>query len=127
MNTYSISALILVLGVLADDAIIVGENIYTHQQQGRAGLSGAISGTLEVAQLVVLMVLSTMIAFVPGLFLPGLSGQLMYNVSMVIIVTLAFSMLEALLILPSHLAASFTSNTGRNTWSCCDEFCCKNG
>lgn len=116
LNTYSISALILVLGVLADDAIIVGENIYTHQQQGRAGLSGAISGTLEVAQLVVLMVLSTMIAFVPGLFLPGLSGQLMYNVSMVIILTLAFSMLEALLILPSHLAANHAPVTGRNTW-----------
>ncbi|MDP3664113.1 MAG: efflux RND transporter permease subunit [Nitrosomonas sp.] len=117
LNVYSISALILILGVLADDAIVVGENIYTHQQQGRPGLSGAISGTLEVTPLVVLMVLSTMIAFVPGLFLPGLSGYLMYNISLVIIVTLAFSMLEALLILPSHLAVSFFPLTDQNMWS----------
>lgn len=117
LNTYSIAALILILGVLADDAIVVGENIYTHQQRGRPGLSGAISGTLEVAPLVVLMVLSTMIAFVPGLFLPGLSGYLMYNISLVIIVTLAFSMLEALLILPSHLAISATSPAPRRIWS----------
>ena len=106
LNAYSISALILILGVLADDAIVVGENIYTHQQQGRVGLAGAVSGTLEVAPLVVIMVLSTMIAFVPALFLPGLSGHLMYNVSAVVILALAFSMLEALLILPAHLAAT---------------------
>lgn len=117
LNAYSISALILILGVVADDAIIVGENIYTHQQQGRAGLAGAISGTLEVMPLVVMMVLSTMIAFIPGLFLPGLSGNLMYNISMVIIVTLMFSMLEALLILPSHLAVDFTSTKNKNAWS----------
>lgn len=117
LNTYSIAALILILGVLADDAIVVGENIYTHQQRGRPGLSGAISGTLEVAPLVVLMVSSTMIAFIPGLFLPGLSGYLMYNISLVIILTLAFSMLEALLILPAHLAVNFTPAKKQNVWS----------
>ena len=117
LNTYSIAALILILGVLADDAIVVGENIYTHQQRGRPGLSGAISGTLEVAPLVMFMVLSTMIAFIPGLFLPGLSGYLMYNISLVIIVALAFSMLEALLILPAHLAVSFPSTTNHHAWS----------
>lgn len=105
LNTYSISALILIIGVLADDAIVVGENIYTHQERGNPGLAGAISGTLEVAPLIVMMVLSTMIAFVPGLFLPGLSGHLMYNVSAVVILALAFSMLEALFILPSHLSS----------------------
>ena len=107
LNTYSISALILILGVLADDAIVVGENIYTFQQRGHDGLASAIHGTLEVTPLVVMMVLSTMIAFIPGLFLPGLSGYLMYTVSIVIIITLAFSMIEALLILPSHLAVNF--------------------
>ncbi|MBP6366306.1 MAG: efflux RND transporter permease subunit [Nitrosomonas sp.] len=117
LNTYSIAALILIMGVLADDAIVVGENIYTHQQRGRPGLSGAISGTLEVAPLVVLMVSSTMIAFIPGLFLPGLSGYLMYNISLVIIITLAFSMLEALLILPAHLAVNFTPAKKQNAWS----------
>ncbi|MCE7914539.1 MAG: efflux RND transporter permease subunit [Nitrosomonas sp. PRO4] len=117
LNTYSIAALILILGVLADDAIIVGENIYTHQQRGKPGLNGAIHGTLEVAPLVVLMVLSTMIAFIPGLFLPGLSGYLMYNISVVIILALIFSLIEALLILPAHLANEFTFIISPNVWS----------
>lgn len=90
LNTYSIAALIMVLGIVVDDAVIVSENVYTHEQQGRTGLSGAISGTLEVAPLVILMVLSTMIAFIPGMFLPGLSGYLMYNISAVVMLALAF-------------------------------------
>lgn len=105
LNTYSIAALILIIGILADDAIVVGENIHTHQQRGKPGLQGAISGTREVAPLIVMMVLSTMIAFIPGLFLPGLSGHLMYNISAVVILALTFSLLESLLILPSHLSA----------------------
>ncbi len=114
LNTYSIAALILVLGVLADDAIIVGENIYTYQQRGHSAMSAAINGTLEVMPLVIMMVLSAMIAFVPGLFLPGLSGQLMFNISMVIILTLIFSMMEALLILPSHLAVEHQPPSSQN-------------
>ncbi len=106
LNTYTIAALILILGVVVDDAIIVGEHIHTHQQQGNPGLSGVINGTREMASLVVLMVLSTIIAFVPGLLLPGLTGHLMYNVSVVVILTLIFSIVEALLILPAHLAGS---------------------
>lgn len=104
LNTYSIAALIMVLGIVVDDAVIVSENVYTHEQQGRVGLSGVITGTLEVAPLVVLMILSTMIAFIPGMFLPGLSGYLMYNIAAVVVLVLAFSMLETLFILPAHLA-----------------------
>ncbi|UJP05484.1 MAG: efflux RND transporter permease subunit [Nitrosomonas sp.] len=111
LNTYSIAALILVLGIVVDDAIVIGENIFSHEQRGHTGLSGVIRGTLEVAPLVVTMVLSTMIAFVPGLFISGLSGYLMYNVSAVIILTLAFSLMESLLILPAHLAAHQYSQT----------------
>jgi len=114
LNTYSIAALILVLGIVVDDAIVVGENIYSHEQRGHTGLTGVIEGTLEVAPLVIIMVLSTMIAFLPGIFLPGLSGYLMYNVSAVVILTLAFSMLEALLILPAHLARNDRTATQPN-------------
>lgn len=115
LNTYTIAALILILGVVVDDAIIIGEHIHTHQQQGNPGLSGAISATREMAPLVVLMVLSTIIAFVPGLLLPGLTGNLLYNVSAVVILTLLFSILEALLILPAHLAYSDTQTKRRLT------------
>ncbi|MGR9051457.1 MAG: efflux RND transporter permease subunit [Gammaproteobacteria bacterium] len=104
LNVYSITALILVLGIVVDDAIVVGENVYRHQI-GHPGLAGAVDGTKEVAVLVVLMVLSTAVAFLPGCFLPGLSGRLMSNVAVVVILALLFSMLEALFILPAHLAA----------------------
>src|SRR5690606_18785684 len=76
LNTYSSAALILVLGIVVDDAIVVGENIYSHEQRGHTGLSCVVNGTLEVAPLVIIMVLSTMIAFVPGMFLTGLSSYL---------------------------------------------------
>jgi multidrug efflux pump subunit AcrB len=115
LNTYTITALILVLGVVVDDAIIIGENIHTHQQRGNKGLSGAISGTLEMAPLVVLVVITTMVAFIPGLLLTGLTGNLLYNVSLVIILTLAFSLVEALLILPAHLASAEMSQAISNT------------
>ncbi len=115
LNTYTIAALILILGVVVDDAIIIGEHIHTHQQQGNPGLSGAINATREMAPLVVLMVLSTMIAFIPGLLLPGLTGNLLYNVSAVVILTLLFSIVEALLILPAHLAYSDTQTKQRLT------------
>ncbi len=115
LNTYTIAGLILILGVVVDDAIIVGEHIHTHQQQGNPGLSGAISGTREMAPLIVLMVLSTMLAFTPGLLLPGLTGHLLYNISAVVILTLAFSIVEALLILPAHLAGNRTRITAPGT------------
>lgn len=115
LNTYTIAALIMILGVVVDDAIIVGEHIHTHQQQGNSGLSGAIDGTLEMAPLIVLMVLSTMVAFTPGLFLPGLTGHLLYNISAVVILALGFSMIEALLILPAHLAGNANRNAIRET------------
>lgn len=110
LNTYTIAALILILGVVVDDAIVVGEHIHTHQERGSPGLSGAITGVREISPLVILMVLSTMIAFIPGLFLPGFTGHLMYNVSLVILLALTFSMLEVLLILPAHLAGSRLSS-----------------
>lgn len=116
LNTYSISALILILGVLADDAIVVGENIYTHQQAGQTGVSGVLAAVAEVSTLVTLMVLTTIIAFFPGLFLPRLSGNLMYNVAMVIILALLFSMMEALLILPAHLSVNVSPKNNRNVW-----------
>lgn len=115
LNTYSIAALIMVLGIVVDDAVIVSENVYTHEQQGRTGLPGVISGTVEVAPLVVLMVLSTIIAYMPGMFLPGLSGYLMFNIAAVVILTLAFSMLESLFILPAHLAMHANSPAKHKT------------
>lgn len=104
LNVYTITALILILSVVVDDAIIVGEHIHRLQQQGQSGISGAIGGVRAMAPLVVPMVLTTVIAFTPGLLLPGLTGHLLYNISAVAILALLFSMTETLLILPAHLA-----------------------
>lgn len=109
LNVYTITALILILSVVVDDAIIVGEHIYRLQQQGRSGISGAIGGVRAMAPLVVPMVLTTVIAFTPGMLLPGLTGHLLYNISAVAILALLFSMTETLLILPAHLAGQHTN------------------
>lgn len=111
INMVSMFAIILVLGIVVDDAIIVGENIYSHQtRHGRKGIAGAISGTQEVAKPVVFAVLTTMIMFAPLLFLPGNEGKLMRVIPMVVIAILAFSLIESLLILPAHLTGDSKSN-----------------
>lgn len=103
-NMVSLFAFILVLGIVVDDAIIVGENIFTHHRSGNLGLSGAVLGAQEVAKPVVFAILTTMVAFMPLLFMPGWEGQLIYVIPVVVIATLAFSLIESLLILPAHLS-----------------------
>lgn len=111
INMVSMFAIILVLGIVVDDAIIVGENIYSHQtRHGRKGLRGAISGAQEVAKPVVFAVLTTMIMFAPLLFLPGNEGKLMRVIPMVVIAILGFSLIESLLILPAHLTSDSQNN-----------------
>lgn len=103
LNMFSLFGFLLAMGILVDDAIIVSERIHTGQQAGMPGLAGAIWGAREVAVPVILAVLTTLVAFLPGLSLPGWAGQMMYPICMVMILTVLFSLAEALLILPAHL------------------------
>ncbi len=108
MLGYSIDAIslfgfILVLGILVDDAIIVGENIHTHQQRGEERLAASVEGTREVAVPVIFGVLTTVVAFMPLVFVPGMMGQIMGVIGAVVIACLLFSLVESLLILPAHL------------------------
>ncbi|WP_198264716.1 efflux RND transporter permease subunit [sulfur-oxidizing endosymbiont of Gigantopelta aegis] len=103
-NEISLFALILVLGILVDDAIIVGESIHHKQENGMPGLQGAIEGTKEVAKPLTFSVLTTMVAFSPVLFLPGITGNLYQAIPIVIILTLFFSLIESMFILPAHLS-----------------------
>jgi multidrug efflux pump subunit AcrB len=108
LNMLSLFGFLLAMGILVDDAIIIGESVYSRQQGGQdaeSGLSAAISGVQAVALPVILSVLVALVAFLPGLFLPGWAGQMMKPICLVMILTLIFSLIEALLILPSHLAA----------------------
>ncbi|MXZ70924.1 MAG: efflux RND transporter permease subunit [Acidobacteria bacterium] len=104
INMISIFAFILVLGVLVDDAIIVGENIFRHQEEPGNGLRSAIEGAREVAKPVTFAVLTTVTAFLPLLFIPGAFGQMFEVIPLIVAPCLLFSLLESLGILPAHLA-----------------------
>ncbi|MEE7625759.1 efflux RND transporter permease subunit [Methylobacter sp. Wu8] len=114
LNMLSLFGFLLAMGILVDDAIIIGESVHSHQQDGQdaeASLAGAISGVQAVALPVILSVMVALVAFLPGLFLPGWAGQMMKPICLVMILTLVFSLIEALLILPSHLAGPNRSVT----------------
>ncbi|MDP6425133.1 MAG: efflux RND transporter permease subunit [Planctomycetota bacterium] len=103
INMISLFGFIVVLGIVVDDAIVVGENVYRHFQQGKPADRAVKDGTIEVAVPVVFAVLTTIAAFSPLLGLPGRYGQFSRNIPLVVIACLAFSLVEALLILPAHL------------------------
>ena len=103
INIVSLFGFILVLGVVVDDAIVTGENIYTRQKSGEDPEEASIKGAEEVARPVIFGVFTTMLAFVPLFFLGGFSGSWMPQIAIIVITVLAFSLIESKLILPSHL------------------------
>ena len=104
LNMISLFAFLLILGIVVDDAIIVGESIHSYQMQGQVGALGAVAGTKNVIKPVVYAVISTMVFFVPLFFMPGDAAKPAQSIPMVVILALVFSLIESLLILPSHLA-----------------------
>ncbi len=104
LNMISMFAFIVSLGLVVDDAIVVGENVYTHRQMGRKALGAARIGTMEVGGPVTFAVLTTIVAFLPLAFVDGTMGKFMYNIPIVVIAILTFSLVESLLILPAHLS-----------------------
>lgn len=109
LNMMSLFAFIMVLGVVVDDAIIVGENIFRKQEEGYPPLRAAVEGTLEVGRPVIFAVLTTVAAFYPLLLGSGRMGRVMSNIPIVVILVLLGSLLECLAILPAHLARSKTA------------------
>ena len=104
LNVISLFAFLLVIGIIVDDAVIVGENIHLEYEKGRTGADAAITGAYLVARPVFFAVVTTMIAFIPWLLLDGWQVQFVKNISWIVIFALAFSLLEAFFILPSHLS-----------------------
>jgi multidrug efflux pump subunit AcrB len=113
INMISMFAFVLVLGIVVDDAIIVGERIFTQHRNGIYGLQAAVSGAQDVAKPVIFAVMTTIVAFLPIFFLPGMEGKIWQIISIVVIATLAFSLVESLLILPSHLSHIDSTATSR--------------
>ncbi|MBD3667229.1 MAG: efflux RND transporter permease subunit [Kangiella sp.] len=103
VNLISLFAFILVLGIVVDDAIVTGENIYNHLNRGASPLDAAINGTKEVAVPVTFGVITTMAAFVPLSFIGGGWGTFYSSIPLIVIPVLIFSLVESKLILPAHI------------------------
>ncbi len=106
INMLSLFAFILVLGIVVDDAIVVGESIYTEQSRGGSMLDAAIRGAQRVATPVTFAILTTIAAFAPLLNLPGMFGKFFRVMPLVVIPILVFSWVESKIILPAHLSHS---------------------
>jgi hypothetical protein len=103
INLISLFAFILVLGIVVDDAIVTGENIFTRLQKGEDPLQASIKGTQEIAVPVTFGVLTTVVAFMPLLMIEGVRGQIFAQIPLIVIPVLLFSLVESKLILPAHL------------------------
>jgi len=104
LNMLTMFAYLLVLGIVVDDAIVTGENIYRHQRNGLSPADAALIGTKEVAVPVTFGVITTMVAFAPLLLVDGILSDLAAQIPLVVIPVLAFSLIESKLILPSHMS-----------------------
>ncbi len=104
LNMLSTFAFLLVLGIVVDDAIVVGEGIHSKAIEMGGGVESAIAGTQMVAKPVVFGVITTIIAFVPWLFLSGSTSEFTRHITWVVILALSFSLFESLFILPAHLS-----------------------
>lgn len=104
INMISLFGMILVIGILVDDGIVIGENIYVHFQKGKSPKQAAIDGTMEVMPAVFTSITTTIVAFSPLLIITG-RMEFMYEMALVVILCLAFSLIEAFFVLPAHLAS----------------------
>ena len=103
LNMLAMFAFILILGIVVDDAIIIGENIHRENQRGVTGEKASVLGATKVAKPVIFSALTTMIFFAPLALVPGDTKQFTTVIAIVVILTLTFSLIESLLILPAHL------------------------
>ena len=104
INMISMFGFLVALGIVVDDAIVVGENVYEYRQQGMGLEQAAISGARDMAGPVTFAILTNIVAFLPVMFLPGTTGNFWWPLPVVVITVLAISLIEALFILPAHLA-----------------------
>ena len=110
INLQSLFGMILVIGILVDDGIVIAENIYLHFEKGKSPMHSAVDGTMEVLPAVMTSVTTTIVAFAPLLFLSGTRMEMMFDVAIVVIAALFFSLFEAFLVLPAHLGSDRVLN-----------------
>ena len=104
INMISLFAFIMALGIVVDDAIVVGENVFDHRQMGKPYLQAAMDGAVEVGRPVIFSVLTTITAFLPLVFVSGMMGKFIGVIPLVVISILVVSLIEVLFVLPAHLS-----------------------
>jgi multidrug efflux pump subunit AcrB len=116
VNVISLFAFLVVLGIVVDDAIVVGENVFKYFGRGLSSPDASIKGSKEVAAPVTFAVLTTVVAFLPMFNVPGTDAQIWRVIPLIVIPTLLFSLVESKLILPAHLALMKQADPDRRPW-----------
>jgi multidrug efflux pump subunit AcrB len=116
INMVSMFAFIVTLGIVVDDAIVVGENVYYHYQRGVPWLEAAVTGTREIAMPVTFSVMTNMVAFFPMFFVPGILGKVFKQIPVVVISVFAISLIECFFILPAHVGHQKPPKKGFFAW-----------
>ena len=106
INVISLFGMILVIGILVDDGIVIGENIYQQYEQGVPRMKAALNGTMQVLPAVFAAILTTVVAFSAFLFIDGRLGDFFSEMAIVVMFSLVFSLVEGAIILPTHVAHS---------------------
>ena len=116
INVLSLFGMIIVIGILVDDGIVIAENIYHHYEKGKGRIQAAIDGTMEVVPAITSAIITTMLAFSTFFYLDGRIGEFFMEVTIVVMLTLGFSLLEAFVILPTHIAHSKVLTPSQKTY-----------
>jgi len=103
LNMVSMFAFIIALGIVVDDAIVVGENVYRYHQQGVPFLAAAMRGAREVALPVTFSILTNIVTFMPLFFIPGTMGKIFWSIPAVVVLVFTISLIECMFVLPAHL------------------------
>jgi len=106
INMVSMFAFLISLGIVVDDAIVVGENVYEHRQRGQSLLEASINGAKEVCVPITFSILTNIVTFLPLMFIPGVIGKIWFVIPVVVCTVFTISLFESLFVLPSHLAHS---------------------
>ncbi|MBT3236182.1 MAG: efflux RND transporter permease subunit [Bdellovibrionales bacterium] len=122
INNMTLAGIIIVLGIVVDDAIIIAENISRHREQGVSKRDASLIGTIEVFRPILASIITTCVAFLPLIFFEGFFGKLVTYIPLIVILMLVGSLIESLFILPSHMSGRtmlldrFTKNDGKTHW-----------
>ncbi|WKY60158.1 efflux RND transporter permease subunit [Vibrio sp. SNU_ST1] len=114
LDSITLAALLLVIGIIVDDSVIVAESIYQEKEQGKTALQAAISGTQRVIKPIIASLTTTALVFIPMFFIPGTMGKVVVVIPITVIAALLFSLAECTFTLPAHLSGALESKKSKN-------------